>query len=97
MEIINVTQTAHDAALAGRPLDKRMELGPEAARERDMAHVSRDALLLTEALRGAQNAPDVRAARVEALRASLENGTYRPDSMRIAEALVAEEPGLFKI
>lgn len=63
----------------------------------DTISVSRDALLLTEARRTAQNAPDVRTDRVEELRAQVANGTYTVDAQTIAESLVREEPSLFRI
>lgn len=63
----------------------------------DTVSVSRDALLLTEARRTAQNTPDVRADKVDALRAQVADGTYVPDSRRIAEALAREEAGLFAL
>lgn len=69
---------------------------PEAPRG-DTVSVSQDALLLTEALRAAQDAPDVRTEKVEALRIQVANGTYTPDSRLIAENLVREEPWLFQI
>ena len=62
----------------------------------DTVSVSQDALLLTEARRTAQNTPDVRAEKVEALRIQVSNGTYTPDSKLIAANLVREEPGLFR-
>ena len=66
------------------------------AAQGDTVTVSQDALLLTEARRTAQNTPDVRAEKVEALRTQVANGTYQTDSNRIAASLVREEPGLFK-
>lgn len=63
----------------------------------DTINVSRDALLLTEALRTAQNTPDVRIDKVEALRAKLANGTYEIDVKRIAASLIREDPGLFRV
>ena len=63
----------------------------------DTISVSRDALLLTEARRTAQNAPDVRADRVAELRDQVANGTYNIDAQAIAQSLVREEPSLFRI
>lgn len=68
----------------------------EAARG-DTVSVSQDALLLTEARRAAQNAPDIRSDKVEALRVQVANGTYTPDSKLIAAGLIREEPGLFRL
>jgi negative regulator of flagellin synthesis FlgM len=62
----------------------------------DRVSVSQDALLMTEARRAAQNAPDVRADKVEELRVQVANGTYKPDSRLVAENLIREEPGLFR-
>ncbi|MDO5484395.1 MAG: flagellar biosynthesis anti-sigma factor FlgM [Desulfovibrionaceae bacterium] len=62
----------------------------------DAVSISKDAMLLTEARRAAQNAPDVRAEKVEELRSQVESGTYKADSRRTAAGLVREEPGLFR-
>lgn len=84
--------------------EKTGEIRPRAASEHsadaakgDTVSVSQDALLLTEARRAAQNAPDVRSDKVEALRLQVADGDYRPDSKLIAAALIREEPGLFRL
>lgn len=63
----------------------------------DTVSVSQNALLLTEARRTAQNTPDVRAEKVQALRIQVANGAYKPDSRLMAASLIREEPGLFQI
>ncbi|MBQ3058820.1 MAG: flagellar biosynthesis anti-sigma factor FlgM [Desulfovibrio sp.] len=91
----------HYAASLERSADARgrarNETQREAAAQGDRISVSHDARLLTEAHRTAQNTPDVRASKVDALRLQVADGTYRPDSQRIAAALVREEPGLFRL
>ena len=77
-------------------LKGRASVAPSESSQGDTVSVSQDALLLTEARRTAQNTPDVRAEKVEALRIQVSNGTYKPDSKLIAANLVREEPGLFK-
>ncbi|RRD70187.1 MULTISPECIES: flagellar biosynthesis anti-sigma factor FlgM [unclassified Desulfovibrio] len=77
------------------PKEARSAKAPAENSGGDTVRVSRDALLLTEARRIAQNTPDVRAEKVEALRAQVAEGRYVPDSRRIAEALVREEAALF--
>ncbi|MDR2745271.1 MAG: flagellar biosynthesis anti-sigma factor FlgM [Desulfovibrio sp.] len=86
-------------------LEKNAETQARAAAERvdgaasqggDRVSVSQDALLMTEARRAAQNAPDVREDKVEELRIQVANGTYKPDSRLAAENLIREEPGLFR-
>lgn len=57
----------------------------------DRVSVSSDAKLVGEAARAAEESPDVRVDRVEALRAQVEAGTYSPDSRRIAEKLVQSD------
>ncbi|MBO4314189.1 MAG: flagellar biosynthesis anti-sigma factor FlgM [Desulfovibrio sp.] len=86
------------------PLDQAREAGRDASARQistagggDVVTVSHDARLLAEANRAAQDAPDVRADKVEALRIQVRNGTYRPDSRLIASALVDEEPALFML
>ncbi len=69
----------------------------DSTRQGDTVSVSQDAILLTEAHRTAQNTPDVRADKVEALRIQVANGSYKPDSQLIAANLIREEPGLFQI
>lgn len=69
--------------------------------EPELAHAGADegaaneALILTQALRTAQNTPDVRMEKVLAIKASIEAGTYVIDAASIARVLVREEPGLF--
>ena len=75
----------------------RVGAAKEEAGQGDTVSVSQDALLMTEARRTAQNAPDVRSEKVEALRIQVANGTYKPDSRLIAANLVREEPGLFRV
>ena len=77
-------------------LKNRASVATLDASQGDTVSVSQDALLLTEARRTAQNTPDVRAEKVEALRIQVSNGTYQPDSKLIAANLVREEPGLFR-
>ncbi|MCH5144005.1 flagellar biosynthesis anti-sigma factor FlgM [Desulfovibrio sp. UIB00] len=77
-------------------LKGRASATPPEGSQGDTVSVSQDALLLTEARRTAQNTPDVRAEKVEALRIQVSNGTYKPDSKLIAANLVREEPGLFR-
>ena len=61
----------------------------------DAVNMSHDALLLTEAIRAAQNAPDIRQEKVDALKAAIENGTYDINAKLIAERIANEETSLF--
>lgn len=70
---------------------------PHAGAQGDSISVSKDAMLLSEAHRAAQTAPDVRADKVEALRMQVADGTYKVDSRLIAANLLREEPGLFTL
>lgn len=107
MEIKNTTNSFFDPYSAGLEKsaearsDSRLKARTEGtgteAPQGDTVSVSQDALLLTEARRAAQSAPDVRSDKVEALRIQVANGTYKPDSQLIAANLVREEPGLFQI
>lgn len=55
----------------------------------------RDGLLFTAALHEAHNAPDTRKEKIQALKAAIATGTYRPDAKKIALALIREEAELF--
>lgn len=59
--------------------------------EGDKVSVSSDALLVAEAAKAAEESPDVRVDRVEALRQQVQTGTYTPDSRKIAEKLVQSD------
>lgn len=63
--------------------------------EKDKISMSREALLLTEALRAAQNAPDVRTDKVASLKSAIENGTYNINARLIAERIAVEEISIF--
>lgn len=61
----------------------------------DSVAFSQDALLLAEATKTAQKAPDVRQEKVNALRVQVQNGTYQVDSSLIAKNLLRDEQSLF--
>ncbi len=57
----------------------------------DRVSVSQDAKLVAEAARSANESPDVRVDRVEALKAQVQSGNYTPDPRKIAQKLVDSE------
>jgi len=57
----------------------------------DRVSVSDDAKLVAEAAKTAQDSPDTRVERVEALRSQVQAGTYNLDSRRIAQKLVESD------
>lgn len=75
----------------------KAQRGQENAESGDTISVSLDALLMTEARRSARSAPDVRREKVDVLKEQVANGTYQMDSRRIAEGLLREESGLFRV
>lgn len=68
--------------------DPGIQIQPEQRRQDDAAH---NALLYTQALRGAQNAPDIRAEKVAELKERIASGLYEVDAKAIALALVKDE------
>ena len=56
---------------------------------------SRDGFLLTEALRTAQQAPDVREDRIAELKARVSSGAYEVDCLDLAQAILREDLALF--
>ena len=66
-----------------------------AARAGDRISVSADAALRTSAFSTAMSAADVRHEKVEAIKQSLENGTYTIDNRKIATKLVQDERAIF--
>ena len=65
-------------------------------KNKDTVSVSFDGALRTAALSTAMNTGDVRQEKVEAIRDSLDNGTYVIDNRKIAEKIVQEESALFE-
>lgn len=61
----------------------------------DEAAMAHAAVLYTEAMAVAHNAPDVRQDRIEAIRAQIESGAYEIDLRKLAENLIRENPDLF--
>lgn len=57
----------------------------------DRVSVSSDAKLVAEAAKAAEESPDVRVDKVEALRAQVQAGTYNPDSRQIAQKMVQSD------
>ena len=86
-----VTREKQDAGAA------RSAQKPEAAQPQgDRISLSPEARLRTEALSAATNAPEVRQAKVDAIKAEVDAGTYKPNSRQIASKMLAQEPGLFR-
>jgi flagellar biosynthesis anti-sigma factor FlgM len=61
----------------------------------DTVNVSFDGVLRTAALTTAMNTGDVRREKIEAVRESLDNGTYTIDNHKIATKLVQDERAIF--
>lgn len=62
----------------------------------DRVSVSATALLRTEAYKAAQNAPDIRQAKVNDIKERVDAGTYQIDSKNVASKLLQSELALFK-
>lgn len=105
METANVASARFDsrfgaaAPVVDRGLDlrSRNNMAQESAKAADSVNVSQEALLITEALRGAQNAPDLRAEKIEALRAKIASGEYQIDNKVLAANILREEAPLFMV
>jgi len=54
----------------------------------DQVKLSTDALAVLEGVQAAKSAPDVRADRVAALKASINDGSYKIDNKAIAEKMI---------
>lgn len=78
-------------------LSKRQADAKAGARLENSKAMRRESVLLTEALRGAQDAPDFRENKVAAIKAQIAAGTYAMDNLELAEALLRENPGLFRV
>lgn len=63
----------------------------------DEINMSREALLMTEAIRTAQNTTDLRADKIAKFRAQIEADTYKVNPSAIARALLADEFDLLKL
>jgi|GEM_PF-659892 len=61
----------------------------------DKINVSFDGMLRTSAFASAMRAPDVRQEKVDAIKQSLDEGTYVIDNRKIATKLVQDEKAIF--
>lgn len=84
-------RSVQDAASAART-----QTQPAAQAAGDRVSVSAAALLRTEAYKAAQNAPDIRQAKVNDIKERLDAGTYQVDSRNVAKKLLQSEVGLFR-
>ncbi len=78
------------APAAPRRIDTAATQGGGNGRRADRAMFSSAALEMSRALQAVTDAPDVRLDRIEALRAAIEDGTYRVDADAIAGSLVEQ-------
>lgn len=69
--------------------------GASQSQAKDTINVSFDGVLRTTALSTAMNTGDVRQEKVDAIRESLDNGTYVIDNRKIATKLVQDERAIF--
>ena len=76
-------------------LEGKIHAAGEEALEAEATLDDRDAILLTSALQEAQQAPDVRRAKVAALKAQVDAGAYKMDERALAESILREEAALF--
>ncbi len=87
-----VRKTSGSSAARGVVYDlahARQRVAPAASAEHlDSAGITPEARALSHALEMVEEAPEVRAERVRALRAQIQNGTYNPDPREIARKLV---------
>jgi flagellar biosynthesis anti-sigma factor FlgM len=73
---------------AARTAEKKAETDRAAAAKTDRVEVSKDAQLMTSAVKAAQDAPAVRHDVVERMRKALEAGEIGQDSGRLADRLI---------
>ncbi len=70
--------------------------GKEVSKEKDTISLSSEAKLLAVGLREAQNAPEVRREKVDALKQQIADNTYTPNTKNIATKIVDEQMELWK-
>ncbi len=63
----------------------------------DRVSLSSEGRLRTEAWQSAMNAPDMREAKISAVRNQIADGSYVINTKNIAQRLLAEEPEIFAI
>ena len=95
MEILSVLQglqqygkTATDKV---DPASRKGKGGEAPAGKGDSVSVSREGRLVNHARKAAMDAPEVRAEKVERLKALVESGEYRIDTQKTAAKLVEED------
>ncbi|MFP4658070.1 MAG: flagellar biosynthesis anti-sigma factor FlgM [Desulfonatronovibrionaceae bacterium] len=71
--------------------DKKAEAKSENAGHEDKVSLSNQAKLLQQTQKSASESPETRQEKIESFKVSIENGTYKPDSSKIAEKLLQDE------
>lgn len=80
-------------APAQRPANERVDAGSPNPSQKSNVEISDGALLMRQASEIAKNSPDIRADKVAALKAQIQNGSYRVDAKAVADKLVDEHLG----
>ncbi len=70
-------------------VQKKAPQSVQVKQESDKVDTSSSSRLFNQALRAVKESPDVRADKVEAIRKSIEDGTYRVDSEAIADKMLS--------
>ncbi|MFP4109068.1 MAG: flagellar biosynthesis anti-sigma factor FlgM [Desulfonatronovibrio sp.] len=71
--------------------DKSAQTGSRGAASSDKVTLSQGARLYKAGMEEAINSDEVRAEKVNELKAQIQNGTYKPDSRRIAEKMISQD------
>jgi negative regulator of flagellin synthesis FlgM len=71
--------------------EKKTNAAGEHGTHQDKISLSNEGKLLNQAQKAASESPEIRREKIEAFKSEVENGTYKPDSTRIAEKLLQQD------
>ncbi|MFO8031098.1 MAG: flagellar biosynthesis anti-sigma factor FlgM [Desulfohalobiaceae bacterium] len=77
--------------IQGKEQNRPSSVSQEPAQDQDKVQLSSQGQVLSQVQKGAEEGPEVREEKVQALKQLVQNGEYKPDSEKTAQALVEQE------
>ncbi|MFP4213109.1 MAG: flagellar biosynthesis anti-sigma factor FlgM [Desulfohalobiaceae bacterium] len=87
--------TLNQEKIQGKDQNRAPSQQQDAGQEQDKVQLSSQAQALSQVHKGAEEGPEIRQEKVEALKQMVQNGDYEPDSEKTAQALLQQEQDIW--
>ena len=84
---------ANSSQEAGPVKEARQRHGEDLRQKQDLVQISSDARFMSQVQEGVANASDVRSEKVEDIKSTIEDGSYKVDARRVADWMLLEMLG----